>query len=183
MERPVFLPFGNSPPVESDGWRQRQNLGMNRQKPVRDQDGCPAGRAEMTGEPTGISRNNPPTRCEPDAAGWVPYGPCVAYRDDGSVLLEITCDRGVAYGPYRDYWSSGRVSPEGPIRGRRTRRQVSRLDWHRGDLLGSRHRQAAAGAAVRRRPRIKFRQETVERRRSSAGARTASRLPLRAVPT
>lgn len=55
----------------------------------------------------------PPKRCEPGATGWVPHGPCVAYREDGSLLLEITYDRGIAHGPYRDYWPNGRVSLEG----------------------------------------------------------------------
>jgi antitoxin component YwqK of YwqJK toxin-antitoxin module len=55
----------------------------------------------------------PPKRCEPDAAGWVPDGPCVAYRPDGSLLLEITYVRGVAHGPYRDFWPDGRVAAEG----------------------------------------------------------------------
>lgn len=57
--------------------------------------------------------NGPPFRCEPDASGWVPDGPCVAYREDGSLLLEITYSHGVAHGPYRDYWSNGRASLEG----------------------------------------------------------------------
>ena len=47
-------------------------------------------------------RNSPPMRCEPDAAGRVPDGRCVAYWPDGSLLLEITYERGVAHGPYRD---------------------------------------------------------------------------------
>jgi hypothetical protein len=69
-------------------------------------------------EPTDIThllddRNNPPKRCEPDAAGWVPDGRCVAYRDNGSLLLEISYKRGVAHGPYRDYWSDGRLASEG----------------------------------------------------------------------
>jgi hypothetical protein len=55
----------------------------------------------------------PPKRCEPDAAGWVPDGPCVAYRPDGRLLLEITYRRGVAHGPYRDFWPDGRVAAEG----------------------------------------------------------------------
>jgi antitoxin component YwqK of YwqJK toxin-antitoxin module len=55
-----------------------------------------------------------PKRCEPDArSGWVPHGQCVAYRADGSVLLEIAYENGVAHGPYRDYWRHGGVSLEG----------------------------------------------------------------------
>jgi antitoxin component YwqK of YwqJK toxin-antitoxin module len=54
-----------------------------------------------------------PTRCEPDANGWVPHGRCIAYRDNGILLLEISYDRGIAHGPYRDLWSNGRVSLEG----------------------------------------------------------------------
>ena len=58
-------------------------------------------------------RNSPPMRCEPDTTGWLPDGPCAAYRQDGKVLLGITYRRGVAHGPCCDYWSSGRVSLEG----------------------------------------------------------------------
>jgi len=70
------------------------------------------------GQPTDITHllgksDGPPNRCEPDAKGWVPHGRCVAYREDGSLLLEMTDEHGVAHGPYRDYWSSGRVSLEG----------------------------------------------------------------------
>jgi hypothetical protein len=54
-----------------------------------------------------------PLRCEPDDRGWVPHGRCVASKDSGLVHLEITYDRGVAHGPYRDYWPNGLVSLEG----------------------------------------------------------------------
>jgi antitoxin component YwqK of YwqJK toxin-antitoxin module len=69
-------------------------------------------------EPTDITHlldqsGTPPKRFEPDATGWVPHGHCVAYRADGSLLLEITYESGVAHGSYRDYWSNGRVSLEG----------------------------------------------------------------------
>lgn len=72
----------------------------------------------MPAKPTDITslldeRNNPPMRCLPNTAGWVPDGPCVAYHDDGSVLLEITYRQGVAHGPYRDFWQNGRVSMTG----------------------------------------------------------------------
>ena len=70
------------------------------------------------GLPTDITHllnesNDLPKWNEPDANGWVPHGRCVVYRDDGSMLIEITYERGVAHGPYRDFWSSGRVSLEG----------------------------------------------------------------------
>ena len=55
----------------------------------------------------------PPKQCVPDATGWVPDGPCVAHRPDGRLLLEITYVRGVAHGPYRDFWPDGRVASEG----------------------------------------------------------------------
>lgn len=72
----------------------------------------------VSGQPTDITHLldggvNPPKRCEKDPAGWVPDGACVAYRDSGSLLLEMTYERGVAHGPYRDYWSDGRVATEG----------------------------------------------------------------------
>jgi antitoxin component YwqK of YwqJK toxin-antitoxin module len=54
-----------------------------------------------------------PTHCKPDTNGWVPNGRCAAFHQDGALLLEITYDRGVANGPYRDYWPSGRLSLEG----------------------------------------------------------------------
>ncbi len=73
-------------------------------------------------EPTDITHlldddNNPPKWCEPDGAGWVPHGRCVAYREDGTLFMEITYDRGVAQGPYRDYWSNGRLACEGEYAG------------------------------------------------------------------
>ena len=58
-------------------------------------------------------RNSPPMRTEPDASGWAPHGPCVAYREDGTLLLEMTYERGVANGPFRDYWPDGRLASEG----------------------------------------------------------------------
>jgi antitoxin component YwqK of YwqJK toxin-antitoxin module len=61
--------------------------------------------------------NNPPKRCEPNADGCIPDGQCVAYRKDGAVLLEITYERGVAQGPYRDYWPDGKVACEGQYAG------------------------------------------------------------------
>ena len=60
-----------------------------------------------------IDEGGPPGRCEPNADGWVPHGRCVAYREGGSVLLEITYEHGVAHGPYRDFWLNGLVSLEG----------------------------------------------------------------------
>lgn len=72
----------------------------------------------MDGQPTNITHlltdgREPPKRCDPDPAGWFPDGPCVAYQPDGSLLLEINYVRGVAHGPYRDFWSDGRVACEG----------------------------------------------------------------------
>jgi antitoxin component YwqK of YwqJK toxin-antitoxin module len=69
-------------------------------------------------DPTDITHllgesGGPPKRCEPDADGWLPHGRCAAYREDGSLLLEITYEHGVAHGPYRDYWRNGGVSLEG----------------------------------------------------------------------
>lgn len=55
----------------------------------------------------------PPKVCEPDANGWVPHGLCMAYRESGALLLEITYEHGVAHGPYRSFWSSGFVGTEG----------------------------------------------------------------------
>ncbi len=70
------------------------------------------------GGPTDITRLlsgrfEPPPRFTPDAAGWVPDGRCVAYRADGSLLLDMHYDRGVPHGPYRDYWPDGRAMTEG----------------------------------------------------------------------
>jgi antitoxin component YwqK of YwqJK toxin-antitoxin module len=45
---------------------------------------------------------------EPELNGVV-----AAYREDGSLLSETTYQRGASHGPYRDYWSNGRVSLEG----------------------------------------------------------------------
>lgn len=53
-----------------------------------------------------------PTIWVPDASGWIPNGPCIAYRD-GRLRLEITYVHGVANGPYRDYWRNGGISLEG----------------------------------------------------------------------
>ena len=69
-------------------------------------------------QPTDIThllddRNNPPARCEPNEAGWVPDGRCAAYWADGTLLLEITYWWGVAHGPYRDHRSDGRLATEG----------------------------------------------------------------------
>jgi len=35
------------------------------------------------------------------------------YRDDGSLLQEVSYENGVPHGAYRDYWSNGRLSCEG----------------------------------------------------------------------
>jgi len=40
-------------------------------------------------------------------------GLVTTFRDDGSLLAEITYEQGVRHGHYRDYWSNGRVSLEG----------------------------------------------------------------------
>jgi antitoxin component YwqK of YwqJK toxin-antitoxin module len=58
-------------------------------------------------------RNNPPKRYASDALGRALHGRCVAYRQDGALLLEITYDHGVADGAYRDYGSDGRLACEG----------------------------------------------------------------------
>jgi len=58
-------------------------------------------------------RRDPPMRCEPDQAGCVPHGRCVAYCDDGTLLLEITYQQGIAQGPSCDYWSDGRLAAQG----------------------------------------------------------------------
>ncbi len=42
-------------------------------------------------------------------------GLVATYRDDGSLLAETTYQHGVRHGPYRDYWSNGRVCLEGQI--------------------------------------------------------------------
>lgn len=55
-----------------------------------------------------IDAEGPSMRCRPDAAGVMPHGACVAYREDGSLRLEITYRHGVAHGPYRDYFYAGR---------------------------------------------------------------------------
>lgn len=41
------------------------------------------------------------------------HGLVNTFRDDGSLLGEITYERGVRHGLYRDYWSNGRPSLEG----------------------------------------------------------------------
>ena len=40
-------------------------------------------------------------------------GLVTTYRDDGSLLAEITYESGRRHGPYRDYWSNGRLACEG----------------------------------------------------------------------
>ena len=57
--------------------------------------------------------NSPPKRCAADAFGTALHGRCVAYRQDGALLLDITYNCGVAEGPYRDYWPDGRLACEG----------------------------------------------------------------------
>jgi hypothetical protein len=56
-------------------------------------------------------------RVGPDAAGGVPDGRCVAYREDGPLLLEVTYVRGVTHGPYREFWPDGRVATDGQYAG------------------------------------------------------------------
>ena len=46
----------------------------------------------------------------------VPDGVVTTYRKDGSRLAEATYLSGVLHGPYRDFWSNGRVSSEGQYR-------------------------------------------------------------------
>jgi len=46
-----------------------------------------------------------------------PNGRVGRFRDDGSLLAEITYERGVRHGPYRDYWSNGRLACEGQFAG------------------------------------------------------------------
>lgn len=47
------------------------------------------------------------------------------FRDDGTPLAETTWDKGMAHGPYRDYWSNGLVACKGEyVRG------VQDGDWH-----------------------------------------------------
>ena len=46
-------------------------------------------------------------------ADAVPNGLVTTFRDDGSLLAEVTYERGVRHGPYRDYWPNGWVSLEG----------------------------------------------------------------------
>jgi antitoxin component YwqK of YwqJK toxin-antitoxin module len=41
------------------------------------------------------------------------HGLVRTFRDDGSLLEEITYEQGVRHGPYWDCWSSGRLSCEG----------------------------------------------------------------------
>jgi len=43
----------------------------------------------------------------------VPDGVVTTFREDGSRLEEKTYHRGVAHGPYRDYWSNGLLACEG----------------------------------------------------------------------
>lgn len=44
---------------------------------------------------------------------WTPHGQYRLFRDDGSILMDITYDSGFIDGPYCDYWSTGGVSSEG----------------------------------------------------------------------
>jgi len=46
-------------------------------------------------------------------AEMLPDGGVTTYRPDGSVLAEATYAGGILHGPYRDFWSNGRVSLEG----------------------------------------------------------------------
>jgi hypothetical protein len=76
----------------------------------------------MERRPTDITRlldrrNNPPMRCAPDVTGRVLDGVCVAYRKDGSILMEVTYVGGVAHGLFRDFWPDGRVAAEGQFLG------------------------------------------------------------------
>jgi antitoxin component YwqK of YwqJK toxin-antitoxin module len=41
------------------------------------------------------------------------HGLVTTFHEDGSQLAETTYEQGVAHGPYRDYWSNGRLSLEG----------------------------------------------------------------------
>ena len=41
---------------------------------------------------------------------WIPHGDYLVNREDGSRVMEVTYHRGVAHGPYLDYWSNGVVS-------------------------------------------------------------------------
>ena len=41
------------------------------------------------------------------------HGLVTTFREDGSPLAEATYEQGVPHGPYRDYWSNGRLSLEG----------------------------------------------------------------------
>lgn len=43
-------------------------------------------------------------------------GGVTTYRPDRSVLAEATYAGGILHGPYRDFWSNGRVSLEGQYR-------------------------------------------------------------------
>jgi antitoxin component YwqK of YwqJK toxin-antitoxin module len=43
----------------------------------------------------------------------IPDGVVTTCRLDGSVLVEASYVGGVLHGPYRDFWSNGRVSLEG----------------------------------------------------------------------
>ncbi len=40
-------------------------------------------------------------------------GRIITYRDDGSLLEEVTYEQGVRHGPYKDYWSNGNLACEG----------------------------------------------------------------------
>jgi antitoxin component YwqK of YwqJK toxin-antitoxin module len=46
-------------------------------------------------------------------SGWVPHGQYTAADEHGRIVLEITYDHGVVHGPYRDFWTNGKVASEG----------------------------------------------------------------------
>ena len=48
--------------------------------------------------------------------GAVRNGVVTTYRADGTRLAEATYAQGILHGPYRDFWSDGRVSMEGQYR-------------------------------------------------------------------
>ena len=54
-----------------------------------------------------------PSVWPPDAAGWVPDGRCVGYRPDGGRRIQITYNRGVAHGAYRNVSRDGTLLCEG----------------------------------------------------------------------
>jgi antitoxin component YwqK of YwqJK toxin-antitoxin module len=50
------------------------------------------------------------------------------------VLLEITYTKGVAHGPYQDFWSSGRVSLKGQYSAGEMDGEWLYYDWNTGEL-------------------------------------------------